>query len=292
MSKQKYAVGETLYIPDVYSCEVNKYVIENYDAKENYYKIKPAFNAKERLVPTGFFGNSDNTYKTLVGAQRKLEKETAETIIKMVNEIAGYQQMFYRRHQHLMNFLNSNKLFTDTALEKDVFQFINAPCEADLCQLAKEAEESIKRTVSAAFHKTPKTSSYKYTLLTNKEYFEHKLIIPLVNEPWWLRSPGYDSYYACAVDDNGFLYNNRTVRYTRGIRPALLITNPDRTYEYGSEIKIGKYSWTVLHSDEHECYALCTEIVATRRFDKKSNEYDTSEVKQWLENKFPTINNV
>lgn len=122
--------------------------------------------------------------------------------------------------------------------------------------------------------------NYKLTLLTHNEYIENLNVIPHIEDAWWLRNgqPSFKAYYAL----NKCVYAYFVEQFL-GVRPALLISKPEKVYEYGSEITVGRYKWTVLRSDEKECYALCTEIIATRRYDSKSSDYETSEIKHWLD---------
>jgi hypothetical protein len=52
----------------------------------------------------------------------------------------------------------------------------------------------------------------------------------------------------------------------------------------GKKIRYGAYDWTVLKTEKGEMYALCDGIIAKRRFDPETAEWENSEIKQWLEN--------
>jgi hypothetical protein len=51
----------------------------------------------------------------------------------------------------------------------------------------------------------------------------------------------------------------------------------------GSKIEYGKYTWSVFKTKDGDIYALCDEIIAKRRFDEKTNIWEKSELKTWLE---------
>lgn len=131
---------------------------------------------------------------------------------------------------------------------------------------------------------------YYFTLLSVEEYNKHRNIIPLIEKEWWLRSSRDCFYNACIVDHDGNVNDYYYVDDTYiGVRPALLISNPESVYQKGSEISRGKRKWTVLQSDNKICYALCTEIVAYRQFDAKTNIFEHSDIKQWLDKMLPHL---
>lgn len=139
---------------------------------------------------------------------------------------------------------------------------------------------------------------YYFTLLSAEEYNNNKdyipsikeECIPSIEEEWWLRTPTPSTISVCRVNSNcGVSRDYCSLVVSNGVRPALLISNPKSVYQKGSEITRGKYKWTVLQSDNKICYALCTEIVAHRRFDSKINVFEYSEIKRWLNNEFPCL---
>lgn len=124
----------------------------------------------------------------------------------------------------------------------------------------------------------------KITLLTDEEYRQYKKIIPFIEQSWWLRSPGINSINANYVDWNGILYDSRYVNDPLEIRPALRmqLSNP-KSLGPGDHIRIGSKSFIVLSWEENELFALCDEMIASRRFDPYNNEWKSSELRQWLE---------
>lgn len=131
------------------------------------------------------------------------------------------------------------------------------------------------------------------TLLTKEEYERYRSAIPVVDDSWWLRSPGYTRLRIAAVDNVGNVNEHGCyIDYTYAtVRPALrLDLEPsDNLFWYkperliGTKIKYGNHQWTVLNLEPGSIYALCDTVVSSGRFDGKSNDWDTSELKQWLE---------
>lgn len=122
------------------------------------------------------------------------------------------------------------------------------------------------------------------TLLSIEEYEQHKPVIPCIDDFWWLRSPGYFSYNAAGVFDYGTVYDFGVYDTTIGVRPALHISVLDSSeFSKGGSIEIFDKTWTVLDVKEDQIYVLADEIIAQRGFDKESNNWETSELKVWLQ---------
>lgn len=132
----------------------------------------------------------------------------------------------------------------------------------------------------------------KITLLTKEEYVKNKSVIPKINHWCWLKTPcsGDGDYIHIVYADGDFDYFY-VVDNDGGVRPLCVfdIEPDDPIFWYksemlvGSKIKYGKYEWTVLNAENSELYALCDEIIARRRFDTESNDWEDSELKAWLE---------
>lgn len=124
------------------------------------------------------------------------------------------------------------------------------------------------------------------TLLSVEEYRCYKSLIPYIEEDWWLRSPGSYSYYATSIDSHGAVYEGGSyVDYAFiGVRPVLniSISNSSEFFK-GDSIEIFNKTWTVLDVKEDQIYILADKIIAQRRFDKESNDWEKSELKTWLE---------
>jgi hypothetical protein len=129
-------------------------------------------------------------------------------------------------------------------------------------------------------------------LLTKEEYQDFKDVIPLINELWWLCSPGGSRDRACSVNHEGSVYpSGSDITYNLGVRPLLIVDLPmedSRCYHkaeklVGSNIHYGDYTWTILKADAGVLYVLCDQLIATHNFNIKDNDWNTSNLKCWLE---------
>ena len=128
------------------------------------------------------------------------------------------------------------------------------------------------------------TNNIRITLLSLEEYTKYKDIIPLINDDWWwLKDDLFESDRAVlCISDFGVLCNDCV--YDNGVRPVLKTNLSNlNSLNPGNHIRIGSKSFTILSWDEFELVALCDELIATRQFDPDNNEWETSELKQWLE---------
>ena len=106
---------------------------------------------------------------------------------------------------------------------------------------------------------------------------------------WWLRSPGSYSTDTTYVDCDGFIgFTGRQADNNNGtVRPALKIRNLDsQNLEIGEMVNVlGLFAQYI----GRKSVLLCEGIGGYHRFDAKSNDYKTSEIKQlieeWLEEK-------
>lgn len=126
------------------------------------------------------------------------------------------------------------------------------------------------------------------TLLSIEEAREMDEDILKADQDWWLGSPGYrDDVAACVNSDDGsVIYFGHDVTYSFGVRPALKITNLESSiYQIGDTLSFGDHSFTIIS----EKYALCDEIIEKRPFcndHKKGNDYETSDIKVFVDNWF------
>ena len=107
---------------------------------------------------------------------------------------------------------------------------------------------------------------------------------------WWLRSPGDYQDYAVDVDEDGFVYACGGIvnGYGVGVRPALRIDNLESTnLKIGDEFYIGEQQFKIISY----YLALCNSIVGYTRFDAKSNDYETSEIKAYVDSRFDGLRN-
>ena len=132
------------------------------------------------------------------------------------------------------------------------------------------------------------------TLLSIEEYKQFQSIVSLVEcWRWWLRSPGRNQNNAACAYGGGVVcgYSDYVHKDNGCVRPALKLNLEisDTLFWYkpekliGTKIEYGNYRWTVLDTSLGELYVLCDSIIARRRFDPESNNWATSELKQWLE---------
>lgn len=123
------------------------------------------------------------------------------------------------------------------------------------------------------------SGQYEVTLLTKGEYMEHRNRIPLVNDWWWLRSPGYYSFIAAYVDIDGSVDNHgRNVgNVTYAVRPTL--KSMSLNLPIGEHFIALGNRWIMIDN----CMAISQDVITHRRYDTEKNVWETSELKQWLE---------
>lgn len=117
------------------------------------------------------------------------------------------------------------------------------------------------------------------TLMPIEEYAVYTENIPIISEWWWLRSPGWYPDYAAYVDYDGSIDcagDSVTIEYN-AVRPVLLGSFKD--YKDIVEFEFADHSWIVLSKN----MAICKDYINRRRFDGKTNNYASSEVKEFLE---------
>lgn len=102
---------------------------------------------------------------------------------------------------------------------------------------------------------------------------------------WWLRSPGGYQDYAAGVDDDGSVsaHGYGVDAISIGVRPALRIENLAlANLKIGDELYFGSERFKII--SDH--LALCNSIVGYMRFDARSNNYEYSEIKKYVDNWF------
>lgn len=122
------------------------------------------------------------------------------------------------------------------------------------------------------------------TLLSSEEYDKSKDLIPLVDEYWWLRSPGFYPDRAADVIYDGSRGDLSVRDGEVCIRPALRIIGnlESLNLKSGDKIELVGYKWTILRGG----LALCDELIGFMPFNKDpndGNDYETSDVKEALE---------
>ena len=125
------------------------------------------------------------------------------------------------------------------------------------------------------------SGNYEITLLTEEEYEKYNNMhrIPTVNDRWWLRSKGYDQNCTADVlyDGEVSLYGSYFSDGDFAVRPVLkseILNMPIGTMFAA----LGNTWWMI---DNH--FAISADVITHRRFDPDSNDWETSELKKWLE---------
>ena len=106
---------------------------------------------------------------------------------------------------------------------------------------------------------------------------------------WWLRSPGSNSNYAAGVYNVGDVYYyGSSVRGGNGcVRPALQISNLESSnLLIGDVFEVGNYKFRVISENLAWLYE---QDIGQRRFDKKTNIYEQSEIKQFVDDWFERV---
>lgn len=118
----------------------------------------------------------------------------------------------------------------------------------------------------------------KITLLTEEQ--AEKLPPKMLEKGawWWLRSPD-DFYCATIADYNGLMYyNSADVGNTRGgVVPVFEF--PSLRAKIGDKVYVGKLRCTVIG----ENLALADKVVCEHCYDEKSSDWETSELKAFIE---------
>lgn len=121
------------------------------------------------------------------------------------------------------------------------------------------------------------------TLLTKKEYFRYKHIISLAGESWWLRSPDDCCSVYRVSGIGGQVYSNGCINDYSGVRPALYMSLVNqKSLKSGDNIRIGSRNFIVLSWEKDKLLALCDKCIDKQIFDAHSNQWSTSQLKQWL----------
>ena len=118
----------------------------------------------------------------------------------------------------------------------------------------------------------------KIFLLSIGQYKKYEANIPCIHCQWWLRSPGNGSNYAADVRYDGSIdyYGYNVNGDGDAVRPALHLESP--AYKIGDRVIEAGFPWIVID----EGIAIAEVPIAFRRFDPTDNDYDTSEIRQFL----------
>lgn len=118
-------------------------------------------------------------------------------------------------------------------------------------------------------------------LLSDTQFEEYKSIIPPIPNRWWLQTSDPDTVsYVKTINPYGeevlFPHANETIY----VRPALVLND---AMSVGCMFEFAGLEWTIVSNIYKTTVAVCDDVIAQRRFDPKSNEWKTSELKAWLE---------
>lgn len=129
-------------------------------------------------------------------------------------------------------------------------------------------------------------------LLSKEEYEHYKRMIPHENYWWWVRSSGYNQYFAAAVDIDGSVrYRGHNVHRDDGaVRPALKYSNLEsqiiQSRLHKDRFLFQEFPFRII--DEDNKIAIAEVPIAFDKFDKESNDYETSGIRRKLLKWFET----
>lgn len=164
----------------------------------------------------------------------------------------------------------------DDATDKD----IRLAILDDLYEVSYKEMKEDKKNISNAFNINEVS---EVLLLSDKEWRQARNIpnVPIrARDWWWLRSPGDHSNYATGVSRDGglFYYGGYVYRPGGCVRPAFRISHLSG-FKPGDKITVGnKTVCTVISED----VALADNIICRHRFDADNNNWETSELKTFI----------
>lgn len=101
---------------------------------------------------------------------------------------------------------------------------------------------------------------------------------------WWLRSSGISKYYAAYVDDDGSVSSRGLVVCGNygSVRPALVINLNSSSFKVGDCFIFANKEFEIIS----ENMAFCKSDIGLSRFAEVTNNYETSEIKKYINNWF------
>lgn len=126
----------------------------------------------------------------------------------------------------------------------------------------------------------------KIFLLSIEEYKKYIDEIPHMTTWWWLRSPGYNSRGVAFMSSYGYVGYDIHLSYDNGaVRPALKYTNLNTIKSKDKDCFVwNETKWKII--DEEKKIAISCLPITFERFDNDSNDYASSEIREWLLNWF------
>ena len=107
---------------------------------------------------------------------------------------------------------------------------------------------------------------------------------------WWLRSPGYYSYFVAFISGMGSInYHGTNVYYKDGaVRTALKIKNLNSSsLKIGDRFIFGNKTFEIISENR----AFCLEDIGEQRFRKDdTNDYEQSDIKKFIDEWFENAN--
>lgn len=139
-------------------------------------------------------------------------------------------------------------------------------------------EEALKKIAELESYIKQLDEQDEIFLLSVEEYEKYKDVIPKFSCWWWLRSLGYGRYHAADVGNDGLVnsYGHDVYNSYHCVRPALRLKSS--AHPIGSRLMKYAFPWIVIDSK----LAIAEVPIATHRFDSESNDYQTSEIRQFL----------
>lgn len=131
------------------------------------------------------------------------------------------------------------------------------------------------------------------TLLSIEEYKVAEPNIPLVDDWWWLRSPGDNSWSAACVAPGGGVvgFGCSVGNVLVGVRPALRFNPKSAKLPIGAKVRVESFTWTHVTDGILLCDSIITRRMPFRKECKAedANVYETSDVKKYLDKMFANI---
>ena len=146
--------------------------------------------------------------------------------------------------------------------------------------ISKPDLDYINLSAGYAFYLMPKfpvAQIEEVTLLSSEDWKHAREVAPIYTGTWWLRDPDEDDYLVYAVANGGVVdcwgFPPRTLL---GVRPAFIVKNTG--LKRGDKLLVGNTVCTILKDD----LVLSDTVIALHKFDRRTNNYDKSEIKQYI----------
>lgn len=133
------------------------------------------------------------------------------------------------------------------------------------------------------------------SLLTEEEYYKHKMLFDDLDDCWWLKPRPGDNILLYYINQYGEFASclSRACIRDYGIRPTIRVSFNFADAEYwrtaesfiGQKFRYQDITWTVLSFDDvnKELIALCDEFLDYLPMDTTFTGWNTSELKDWLD---------